>query len=44
MSGMLYVEAPAAIDAPRGLEVWRGDKAGQVHYHLLRRAAEAPSV
>ena len=42
--GMLYVEAPAAIDAPRGLEVWRGDKAGQVHYHLLRRAAEAPSV
>ena len=43
-SGMLYVEAPAAIAAPRGLEVWRGDKAGQVHYHLLRRAAPAPSV
>jgi 16S rRNA (guanine966-N2)-methyltransferase len=43
-SGMLYVEAPAAIDAPRGLEVWRGDKAGQVHYHLLRRAAHARSV
>jgi 16S rRNA (guanine966-N2)-methyltransferase len=43
-SGMLYVEAPAAIDAPRGLEVWRGDKAGQVHYHLLRRAAHAYSV
>jgi 16S rRNA (guanine(966)-N(2))-methyltransferase RsmD len=40
-SGMLYVEALAAIDAPRGLEVWRGDKAGQVHYHLLRRADEA---
>ena len=43
-SGMLYVEAPAAIDAPRGLEVWRGDRAGKVHYHLLRRAAAAPSV
>jgi len=43
-SGMLYVEAPVSIAAPRGLEVWRGDKAGQVHYHLLRRAAEAPSV
>jgi 16S rRNA (guanine966-N2)-methyltransferase len=36
-SGMLYVEAPAAIDASPGLEVWRGDRAGQVHYHLLRR-------
>jgi 16S rRNA (guanine966-N2)-methyltransferase len=43
-SGKLYVEAPAAIDAPRGLEVWRGDKAGQVHYHLLRRADEARSA
>jgi 16S rRNA (guanine966-N2)-methyltransferase len=43
-SGMLYVEAPAAINAPRGLELWRGDKAGQVHYHLLRRAAPAPSA
>jgi 16S rRNA (guanine966-N2)-methyltransferase len=36
--GMVYVEAPATIDAPRGLEVWRSDKAGRVHYHLLRRA------
>jgi len=43
-SGMLYVEAPTAITAPRGLEVWRGDKAGQVHYHLLRRADEARSA
>ena len=39
--GMLYVEAPATIAAPVGLEVWRGDKAGRVHYHLLRRANEA---
>jgi 16S rRNA (guanine966-N2)-methyltransferase len=43
-SGMLYVEAPAAIGAPDGLEVWRGDKAGQVHYHLLRRANGARSA
>jgi len=40
-AGMLYVEAPATIAAPGGLEVWRGDKAGRVHYHLLRRANEA---
>ena len=43
-AGMLYVEAPATIDAPGGLEVWRGDKAGRVHYHLLRRANEARSA
>jgi 16S rRNA (guanine(966)-N(2))-methyltransferase RsmD len=36
--GHLYVEAPAPIDAPPGLAVWRSDKAGQVHYYLLRHA------
>ena len=36
--GRLYVEAPAPLDAPPGLAVWRRDKAGQVHYHLLRHA------
>jgi 16S rRNA (guanine966-N2)-methyltransferase len=36
-SGMVYVEAASAIDAPPGLEVWRSDRAGQVHYRLLRR-------
>jgi 16S rRNA (guanine966-N2)-methyltransferase len=36
--GMLYVEAPSPIAAPEGLTVWRRDKAGQVHYHLLRHA------
>jgi 16S rRNA (guanine966-N2)-methyltransferase len=36
--GMLYVEAPAPIAAPEGLTMWRRDKAGQVHYHLLRHA------
>jgi 16S rRNA (guanine966-N2)-methyltransferase len=39
-SGMVYVESPEPIDAPPGLQVWRGDKAGQVHYHLLRRAVQ----
>ncbi len=38
--GMLYVEAPATVDAPSGMEVWRSDRAGQVHYHLLRRTKE----
>ena len=41
-AGMLYVEAPLTVDAPRGMEVWRSDRAGQVHYHLLRRSEEAP--
>lgn len=36
--GRLYVEASVSIDAPAGLAVWRRDKAGQVHYHLLRHA------
>ena len=43
-TGMIYVEAPASIEAPRGMEVWREDKAGQVHYHLLRRADVAQSA
>ena len=43
-SGMLYVEAPTTIDAPPGMEVWRGDKAGRVHYHLLRRADDVRSA
>lgn len=42
VAGMLYVEAPAKIEAPRGMEVWRSDRAGQVHYHLLRRTDEVP--
>jgi 16S rRNA (guanine966-N2)-methyltransferase len=36
--GQLYVEAPAPIIAPPGLALWRRDKAGKVHYHLLRHA------
>ncbi|HEX9277613.1 MAG TPA: 16S rRNA (guanine(966)-N(2))-methyltransferase RsmD [Casimicrobiaceae bacterium] len=36
--GMLYVEAPVPIAAPEGMTMWRHDKAGQVHYHLLRHA------
>jgi 16S rRNA (guanine966-N2)-methyltransferase len=36
--GFLYVEAPSPIAAPPGLAIWRHDKAGKVHYHLLRHA------
>ena len=36
--GMLYVEAGAPIEVPAELRLWRRDKAGRVHYHLLRRA------
>ncbi len=38
--GSLYVEAPEPIAAPPGLAMWRSDKAGQVHYHLLRHASK----
>jgi 16S rRNA (guanine966-N2)-methyltransferase len=43
-SGMVYVEAPATITAPHGLDVWRSDRAGRVHYHLLRRANDAQAT
>jgi 16S rRNA (guanine966-N2)-methyltransferase len=36
--GALYVEAPSPVEPPPGLEIWRRDKAGKVHYHLLRHA------
>jgi 16S rRNA (guanine(966)-N(2))-methyltransferase RsmD len=36
--GVLYVEAPSAVEPPPGLEIWRRDKAGKVLYHLLRHA------
>jgi len=39
-AGSLYVEASVPISAPDGFAVWRRDKAGQVHYHLLRRAGD----
>jgi 16S rRNA (guanine966-N2)-methyltransferase len=35
--GALYVEAAAPVVAPPGFAIVRGDKAGRVHYHLLRR-------
>lgn len=37
--GLVYVEAETAIDAPDGFEILRQDKAGAVHYHLLKFAA-----
>jgi 16S rRNA G966 N2-methylase RsmD len=36
--GRLYVESRAPIEPVEGLEILRRDKAGRVHYHLLRRA------
>ena len=39
-AGRLYVEAPFPIEATEGLALLRRDKAGQVHYHLLRRAGD----
>jgi 16S rRNA (guanine966-N2)-methyltransferase len=36
--GLLYAEAGHALAASPGLELWRSDKAGQVHYHLFRRS------
>ncbi|MEO8738644.1 MAG: 16S rRNA (guanine(966)-N(2))-methyltransferase RsmD [Casimicrobiaceae bacterium] len=35
--GVLYAESRAVLVAPAGLEITQHDKAGQVHYHLLRR-------
>jgi len=39
--GMLYIEAEAPIQAPPGTELLRQDKAGAVHFHLLRAQAKA---
>jgi len=33
--GFVYAEAPRRIEPPAPLLPWRGDKAGQVHYHLF---------
>jgi 16S rRNA (guanine966-N2)-methyltransferase len=38
--GVIYAEARAPVSGG-GLGVWRRDKAGQVHYHLLRRVPAA---
>lgn len=35
--GFLYAESAGPIAAPAGFAIVRGDRAGQVHYHLLRR-------
>jgi len=40
-AGALYVESSVAIDAPPGLAATRRDKAGQVHYHLLRHVGSS---
>lgn len=40
--GWLYAEAPRALDPGPALELWRHARAGNVHYHLLRRRDHAP--
>jgi 16S rRNA (guanine(966)-N(2))-methyltransferase RsmD len=36
--GLIYLEAPQALESvPDGFTLWRQDRAGTVHYHLLRR-------
>ena len=38
VGGYLYVEAPGALaSVPPGFEIWRADRAGAAHVHLLRR-------
>jgi 16S rRNA (guanine966-N2)-methyltransferase len=34
--GGIYVEAPTELEPPPGFTLWRRDRAGKVHYHLLR--------
>jgi len=34
--GFIYAEAPRELAPTAGLAVWRHDRAGAVHYHLLR--------
>ena len=38
--GTIYAEGARDIEPPPGLIRWRGDKAGQVHYHLFARGSE----
>jgi 16S rRNA (guanine966-N2)-methyltransferase len=38
--GQVYAEAPRALEPPPSLVVHRHAKAGQVHYHLLRRVSD----
>jgi 16S rRNA (guanine(966)-N(2))-methyltransferase RsmD len=36
--GLIYLESPQVLDSvPDGFTLWRQDRAGAVHYHLLRR-------
>jgi len=41
-AGLVYVEAPSAIQAPDGFALLRQGRAGQVVFHLLTRAAAPP--
>jgi len=37
--GVVYAEAPRALDLPPALIAYRSERAGQVHYHLLQVAS-----
>ena len=39
--GWLYVEQGQPVEPPPGWELFRHQRAGQVHYHLLRRDADS---
>jgi 16S rRNA G966 N2-methylase RsmD len=43
--GLIYAEARSTVAATDGLGIARSDRAGQVHYHLLRKieATEQPA-
>jgi 16S rRNA (guanine(966)-N(2))-methyltransferase RsmD len=42
--GYIYAEAGRRLDPPAGFVVHRAGRAGQVHYHLLARAAVSGSA
>jgi 16S rRNA (guanine966-N2)-methyltransferase len=42
--GFIYAEANRALVPPPSLEPWRQSRAGQVHYHLFRRADPGASA
>jgi len=41
--GWIYIEQGRPVEPPDGWEVFRQQRAGQVHYHLLRRANGEPA-
>ena len=42
--GVVYVEQAHAIDPPAGWDLFRHQRAGKVHYHLLRRSVASEAA